>query len=70
MHPKVGEHTANTRHITGVTHEELARYVLDGKPIERKTQTKAEYTTVCAPGVKTKSVKTDLGNISVTEGRD
>lgn len=69
-HPKTEERTANTSHICGVTHEELARYVLDGKPIERKMQTKVEYTTICAPGAKTKSVKTDLGNISVTEGND
>lgn len=64
-HPLVQERTAWTKKISGVTHEELAQYVLDGKPIERKQEGKVVYTTTYAPGIKTKSVKTDIGDISI-----
>lgn len=34
-HPLTKERTAWTRRVSGVTHEELAQYVLDGTPIKR-----------------------------------
>lgn len=35
-HPLTKEHTAHTSKVSGVTHEELARFILDGKPIVRE----------------------------------
>jgi hypothetical protein len=35
-HPLTKERAAWTSKVSNVTHEELAQYVLDGKPIERK----------------------------------
>lgn len=64
-HPLTKEHTAWTKKVSGVTHEELAQFVLDGKPIERKQEGKVVYTTTYAPGIKTQSVKTDIGDISI-----
>lgn len=64
-HPLTKERAAWTKKISGVTHEELAQFVLDGKPIERKTEGKVVYTTSYAPGSKTQSVKTDIGDISI-----
>ena len=69
-HPLTKERVAYTKTVPEVTHEELARYVLDGKPIERKRQANVVYTSCFAPDATTKSVKTDIGNISITEGRD
>ena len=46
-HPLTKERTAWTRRVSGVTHEELAQYVLDGTPIKRDQAmpaAKIEYT--------------------------
>lgn len=46
-HPLTKERTAWTRRVSGVTHEELAQYVLDGTPIKRSQAmpaAKIEYT--------------------------
>jgi hypothetical protein len=64
-HPLTKERTAWTKKISGVTHEELAQFVLDGKPIKRERESKVVYTSTYAPGTKTQSVKTDLGDISI-----
>lgn len=64
-HPLTKERGAWTKKVSGVTHEELAQFVLDGKPIERKQEGKVVYTTTYAPGTKTQSVKTDIGDISI-----
>ena len=64
-HPLTKERGAWTRKVSGVTHEELAQFVLDGKPIERKQEGKVVYTTTYTPGTKTQSVKTDIGDISI-----
>ena len=69
-HPLTRERAAWTKKVSGVTHEELAQYVLDGKPIERKEEVKVVYTATYTPDTTTKSVKTDIGNISITEGRN
>lgn len=69
-HPQIKEHGAWTKNVPDVTHEELARYVLDGTPIRRKQEGKVVYVSTLLPGEKTKSVKTDIGNISITEGID
>ena len=52
-HPYTREHTAWTKKIPDVTHEELARFVLDGTPIQRKEERRAYYTTAYIPGIKT-----------------
>ena len=64
-HPVAKEPSAYTRAVPKVTLGELARFVLDGEPIRRKKEGKVEYITTYAPGVKTDSVKTDIGNISI-----
>jgi hypothetical protein len=64
-HPMTKERGAWTKKVSGVTHEELAQFVLDGTPIERKQEGKVVYTTTYAPGTKTQSVKTDIGDISI-----
>jgi uncharacterized protein YhaN len=69
-HPLTKERAAWTSKVSGVTHEELAQYVLDGKPIERKQEAKVVYTATYTQDTTTKSVKTDIGNISITEGRN
>ena len=69
-HPLTKERTAWTKKASGVTHEELAQFVLDGKPIKRERESKVVYTTTYAHDTVTKSVKTDLGGISMAERRD
>lgn len=64
-HPLTKERTAWTKKISGVTHEELAQFVLDGKPIKRERESKVVYTTTYEPGSKTEAVKTDLGDLSI-----
>ena len=64
-HPVAKEPSAYTKAVPKVTLGELARFVLDGEPIRRKKEGKVEYITTYAPGVKTDSVKTDIGNISI-----
>ena len=61
---------ANTENINGVTMEELARYVLDGTPIERKTKEEVVYQTSYSPNETSEFVETKLGNISVIERTD
>lgn len=69
-HPLTKERAAWTSKVSNVTHEELARYVLDGEPIKRKQEAKVVYTATYTPDTTAKSVKTDIGNISITEGRN
>lgn len=69
-HPQIKDRGAWTKNVIDVTHEELARYVLDGTPIRRKQEGKVVYVSTLSPGEKTKSVKTDIGNISITKGID
>lgn len=59
--------TVNTDRIPKVTLEELARFVLDGTPIERKTKEEVVYQTSYSPNETSESVKTKLGDISVIE---
>ena len=58
---------ANTENINGVTMEELARYVLDGTPITRKTQEPVTYVTEHGPESITSKVCTRLGDITMIE---
>lgn len=64
-HPLTKERTAWTKKVSGVTHEELAQFVLDGTPIKREKRGEVVYTTTYTPGTKTKSVKTEIGDISI-----
>lgn len=64
-HPLTKERTAWTKKVSNVTHEELAQFVLDGKPIKRERESKVVYTTTYEPGSKTEAVKTDLGDLSI-----
>lgn len=61
-HPMTKERCAWTKEVPNVTHEELARFVLDGTPIKRKHEDKVTYTTIYEPGTKTEVVETKLGN--------
>ena len=58
---------ANTEKISGVTMEELARYVLDGTPITRKIKAPITYITEHRPDSVTSKVSTRLGDITVLE---
>ena len=58
---------ANTENINGVTMEELARYVLDGTPITRKTKEPVTYVTEHGPESITSKVCTRLGDITMIE---
>lgn len=64
---KVPKNTVSTDRIPNVTLEELARFVLDGTPIERKTKEEVVYQTSYAPNETSEFVETKLGNISVVE---
>lgn len=66
----VPKNTVDTDRIPRVTLEELARFVLDGTPIERKTKEEVVYKTSYSPNETSESVKTKLGNISVIEKTD
>lgn len=57
----------NTENINGVTMEELARYVLDGTPITRKTKEPVTYVTEHGLESITSKVCTRLGNITMIE---
>lgn len=59
--------TVDTDRISRVTLEELARFVLDGTPIERKRKEEVIYQTSYSPNETSESVETKLGNISVVE---
>ena len=58
---------ANTENLKGVTMEELARYVLDGTPITRKTKEPVTYVTEHGPESITSKVCTRLGDITMIE---
>ena len=66
----VPKNTVNTDRIPKVTLEELARFVLDGTPIERKTKEEVVYKTSYSPNETSEFVETKLGNISVVERTD
>lgn len=65
--PKIA---VSTDRIPNVTFAELARFVLDGTPIERKTKEEVVYQTSYAPNETSEFVETKLGNISVVERTD
>ena len=60
----------DTDRISGVTFDELARFVLDGTPIERKAREEVVYQTSYSPNETSEFVETKLGNISVIERTD
>ena len=60
----------NTDRIPKVTFDELARFVLDGTPIERKRKEEVIYQTSYSPSETSEFVETRLGNISVIERTD
>lgn len=66
----IPKNTVDTDRIPRVALEELARFVLDGTPIERKTKEEVVYKTSYSPNETSESVKTKLGNISVIEKTD
>ena len=66
----VPKNTANTDRISKVTFDELARFVLDGTPIERKRKEEVIYQTSYSPNETSEFVETRLGNISVVERND
>ena len=68
-HPKTGEYTAQTRKIAGITLQELAQFVIDKKPIKREYYKSDRYETAYRADGTTKSVQTELGNISIEEGK-
>ena len=63
----VPANAVNTENIKGVTMEELARYVLDGTPITRKTKEPVTYITEHGPESTTSKVCTRLGDITMIE---
>lgn len=65
--PKVA---VSTDRIPNVTLDELARFVLDGTPIERKTKEEVVYQTSYSPNETSEFVETKLGNISIVERTD
>lgn len=58
-HPLTKEHTAHTSKVSGVTHEELARFILDGKPIVREETFPSVKLTI-TPAVPFKIVPTTV----------
>ena len=66
----VPKKTVDTDRIPKVSFEELARFVLDGTPIERKTKEEVIYQTSYSPNETSEFVETKLGNISVIERTD
>lgn len=66
----VPNNAVDTDRISGVTFDELARFVLDGTPIERKTKEEVVYQTSYSPNETSEFVETKLGNISVIERND
>ena len=68
-HPYTREHTAQTRKITGITLQELAQFVIDKKPIKREFYKSDRYETAYRADGIAKSVQTELGNISIEEGK-
>lgn len=66
----VPKKTVSTDRIPNVTLDELARFVLDGTPIERKRKEEVIYQTSYSPNETSEFVETKLGNISVVERTD
>lgn len=66
----IPRNAVNTDRIPKVTFDELARFVLDGTPIERKTKEEVVYQTSYSPNETSEFVETRLGNISVVERTD
>ena len=66
----VPKKTVDTDRIPKVSFDELARFVLDGTPIERKTKEEVIYQTSYSPNETSEFVETKLGNISVIERND
>ena len=66
----VPKNAVDTDRISEVTFDELARFVLDGTPIERKTKEEVIYQTSYSPNETSEFVETRLGNISVIERTD
>lgn len=66
----VPKNAVDTDRIPKVSFEELARFVLDGTPIERKTKEEVIYQTSYSPNETSEFVETKLGNISVIERTD
>lgn len=69
-HPRTRERTASTKNINNITFNELAKFVIDGTPISREYSKPTTYKSIYTPKSTTKSVKTDLGDITITEGVD
>ena len=63
----VPENKVSTESIINITMEELARYVLDGTPIIRKTKEPVTYITEHGPESTTSKVCTCLGDITMIE---
>ena len=66
----VPKNMVSTDRIPNVTFDELARFVLDGTPIERKTKEEVVYQTSYSPNETSEFVETKLGNISIVERTD
>ena len=69
-HPQTRERTASTKNINNITFNELAKFVIDGTPIQRKYSKPTMYESTYTPDSVTKSVETDLGDITITERTD
>ena len=69
-HPRTRERTASTKNINNITFSELAKFVIDGTPINREYSKPTTYKSIYTPDSVTKSVETDLGDITITEGID
>ena len=69
-HPQTRERTTSTKNINNITFSELAKFVIDGTPIKRECSKPTTYKSIYTPESITKSVKTDLGGITITERID
>lgn len=69
-HPQTRERTVSTKNINNITLSELAKFVIDGIPIKRKYSKPTMYESTYTPDSVTKSVETDLGDITITERVD
>lgn len=69
-HPQIRERTVSTKNINNITLSELAKFVIDGIPIKRKYSKPTMYESTYTPDSVTKSVETDLGDITITERVD
>ena len=65
-HPSI-KTRVSTDKVQGITFEELAKFVIDGTPIVREEKKEVIYNTKVGADSISKSVKTDLGNISYEE---